>query len=225
MLVFWQTSTLDRGVCHEEEAVFGRADRRRAEASGAGHGGGGHYPAGWHFGADVLPLEEAVRRAAVGSGSRIQAAAGRECAAQEAGRGAESGQSNLAGRRRKKLARPALKRQAVEYMVSDYALNTRRACRLVKQTRSVQYYRSVKDPRHDLRTRMREIARTRVRYGYRRIHVLLKRDGWQLGKNQMYRLYREEQLQLRSKLPKRRKMVVVRQERIRPRASNDVWSL
>ena len=95
----------------------------------------------------------------------------------------------------------------MEYIVGHYALNVRRACRLIKQTRSVQYYRSVKDPRHDLRSRMREIARTRVRYGYRRIHVLLKRDGWQLGRNQMYRLYREEQLQLRSKLPKRRKMV------------------
>jgi len=113
----------------------------------------------------------------------------------------------------------------VEYIVSHYALNVRRACRLIKQTRSVQYYRSVKDPRHELRRRMHEIARTRVRYGYRRIHVLLKRDGWQLGRNQMYRLYREEQLQLRSKLPKRRKMVVARRERIEPRAVDDVWGL
>ncbi len=113
----------------------------------------------------------------------------------------------------------------MEYIVSHYALNKRRARRLIEQTRSVHYYRSVNDPRHDLRARMHEIARTRVRYGFRRIHVLLKRDGWQLGKNQMYRLYREEQLQLRSKLPKRRKMVVVRQQRIRPRASNEVWSL
>ena len=63
---------------------------------------------------------------------------------------------------------------------------------------------------------MREIAHTRVRYGYRRIHVLLKREGWQLGKNQAYRLYSEEQLQLRSKLPKRRKMVVTRQVKIKP---------
>jgi putative transposase len=113
----------------------------------------------------------------------------------------------------------------VDYIVSHYDLKMRRACRLVKQTRSTQYRRSVKDPRHDLRARMHEIARTRVRYGYRRIHVLLKRDGWKLGKNQMYRLYREEQRQLRSKLPKRRKMVVVRRERIRPRAPNEVWSL
>ena len=76
----------------------------------------------------------------------------------------------------------------MEYIVIHYALKRRRACRLVKQTRSVQYYRSVKDPRHDLRARMRELAQVRIRYGYRRIHVLLKRDGWRLGKNQMYRL-------------------------------------
>ena len=101
----------------------------------------------------------------------------------------------------------------------------RRACRLMKQPRSVQYYRSVKDPRNDLRARMREIAQTRVRYRYRRIHVLLKREGWTLSKNQMYRLYDEEQLQLRSKLAKRHKMVVLRRQRVKPAASNGVWSL
>lgn len=113
----------------------------------------------------------------------------------------------------------------MDYIASHYGLKKRRACRLVKQTRSMQYYRSVKDPRHDLRARMRDIARTRVRYGYRRIHVLLRRDGWKVGKDQMYRLYREEQLQLRSKLPKRRKMVVTRRERFRPSVANEVWSL
>lgn len=123
------------------------------------------------------------------------------------------------------MARPALKREAVEYIVSHYDLNMRRACRLINQTRSVQYYRSVKDRRDGLRLRMREIAQTRVRYGYRRIHVLLKREGWQLGKNQMYRLYNEEELQLRSKLPKRRKMAVLRQARIKASRPNEAWSM
>ena len=81
------------------------------------------------------------------------------------------------------MARPVLKREVVDYIVSHYELNMRRACRLMKQSRSVQYYRSIKDPKQALRGRMREIAQTRVRYGYRRIHVLLKREGWQLGKN------------------------------------------
>ena len=105
------------------------------------------------------------------------------------------------------MVRPALKREVVDYIVSHYDLNMRRACRLMKQSRSVRYYQSVKDPKQALRGRMWEIAQARVRYGYRRIHVLLKREGWQLGKNQAYRLYSEEQLQLRSKLPRRRKMV------------------
>lgn len=72
---------------------------------------------------------------------------------------------------------------------------------------------------------MRDIAQTRVRYGYRRVHVLLKREGWRVSRNRVYRLYAEEQLQLRSKLPKRRKMVVSRRQRCAPTRPNEVWSL
>jgi transposase InsO family protein len=60
---------------------------------------------------------------------------------------------------------------------------------LIQQTRSVHYYRSIKDPQKALRSRLHELAQIRVRYGYRRLHVLLRREGWQLGKNQAYRLY------------------------------------
>ncbi|WP_157112232.1 IS3 family transposase [Pandoraea faecigallinarum] len=125
----------------------------------------------------------------------------------------------------KKVARPALRKDVVDYVISHYGLTMRRACRLVKQPRSTQYYQSVKDPRAELRARMREIAYTRVRYGYRRVHVLLRREGWQLGRDQAYRLYCEEQLQLRSKLPKRRKTVVTRVQKIMPRKPNDAWSM
>lgn len=72
---------------------------------------------------------------------------------------------------------------------------------------------------------MLEIATTRVRYGYRRVHILLKREGWQLGRSQAYRLYSEGQLQLRSRLPKRRKMVVQRRQRIEPRQAGDAWTM
>jgi len=123
------------------------------------------------------------------------------------------------------MGRPALKRLAVDYIVRRHHISQRRACRLVKQHRSNQHYRSVKDPRHDLRLRMRELAQVRVRYGYRRLHVLLRREGWRLGRNQAYRLYREEHLQLRSKLPRRRKMVVLRRERIRARRADEARSL
>jgi putative transposase len=49
---------------------------------------------------------------------------------------------------------------------------------------------------------MKEIANTRIRFGYRRVHVMLKHEEWQVGQSQAFRRYREEQLQLRSKLPK-----------------------
>jgi putative transposase len=81
------------------------------------------------------------------------------------------------------------------------------------------------DPKLALRARMREIAQTRVRYGYRRIHVLLRREGWSLGKDQTYRLYTEESLQLRSKRPRRRKMVVGRRERYVAKRPNQAWSM
>ena len=123
------------------------------------------------------------------------------------------------------MARPALRRLAVAYVCEHYATSRRRACRLVRLHRSNAYYRSVKDPRLDLRGRMREIAQTRVRFGYRRLHVLLRREGWTLGKNQAYRLYSEERLQLRSKLPRRRKMAVSRRERFEPRRPNEAWSM
>lgn len=75
---------------------------------------------------------------------------------------------------------------------------------------------------------MRELAQVRVRDGYRRLHVLLKREGWELGRNQTYRLYCKKQVQLRSKRPKRRKMAVSRVSRvsrITPRSANEAWSM
>jgi putative transposase len=123
------------------------------------------------------------------------------------------------------MARPALKRQAVEYIIDHYSLARRRACRIVRQHRSVQYYRSCKDPRTALRARMRELAQIRMRYGYRRLHVLLRREGWDLGRELAYRLYTEESLQLRSKRPRRRKMAVSRRERYVPKRGNQAWSM
>ena len=72
---------------------------------------------------------------------------------------------------------------------------------------------------------MHEIARTRIRYGYRRVHIMLRRDGWAVGRNLVWRLYREEGLALRSKRPRRRKMAVHREARFVPKRPNEAWSL
>jgi putative transposase len=123
------------------------------------------------------------------------------------------------------MARPALKRPVVEYVRGHYGLPLRRACRLVRLHRSVFKYKSVLNPRLELRERMRELARVRVRFGYRKLHVLLRREGFGMSREVTYRIYTEEGLQLRSKLPRRRKMSVTRRERYVPHRPNQAWSM
>jgi putative transposase len=70
-----------------------------------------------------------------------------------------------------------------------------------------------------------EIAETRVRYGYRRIHVLLRREGWPVNVKRVCRLYREQGLQLRNKSPKRRVKAKLREDRSPTIAANQVWAM
>ena len=72
---------------------------------------------------------------------------------------------------------------------------------------------------------MQEIAETRVRYGYRRIHVLLRREGWDVNAKRVYRLYKELGLQLRQKPPKRRVKAKLREGRCAASCSNEVWAM
>jgi putative transposase len=62
---------------------------------------------------------------------------------------------------------------------------------------------------------------SRVRYGYRRVHVLLQRDGWAINVKRVYRLYRELSLQLRNKTPKRRVKAKLREDRTEARQINE----
>jgi putative transposase len=125
----------------------------------------------------------------------------------------------------KKVPRPALLKPVVRYVQTSHGFSERRACSVTGQHRSTQRKPLVKDSRLELRQRMQEIVRTRVRHGYRRVHILLKREGWTVGRNVVYLLYREESLALRNKQPRRRKMVVQRQARCHPKRPNEAWSL
>jgi len=113
----------------------------------------------------------------------------------------------------------------VTYLQTSYHVSERRACRTIRCARATYRYRSDREPRTALRQRIREMAQTRVRYGYRKIRVLLNREGWAVGKHLVYRLYREEGLTLRHRPPRRRKAVVVRAHRPPVTRPNDVWSL
>lgn len=116
-------------------------------------------------------------------------------------------------------------KEVVRYVTSCHGYSERRACALTRQHRAAQRQPSRQDPRTALRLRMREIAQTRIRYGYRRVLTMLRREGWVIGKKLVYRLYCEEGLVLRSKRPKRRKMAVHREARCQPRRANEAWSL
>ena len=113
----------------------------------------------------------------------------------------------------------------VSYLGGAYRVSQRRACRVVRVAISRYRYRSMQEPRTALRLRIREIAQARVRYGYRKIRVLLKREGWKVGKKLVYRLYREEGLTLRYKPRRRRCAAANRRERGQATAPNQVWSL
>ena len=104
-------------------------------------------------------------------------------------------------------------------------MSIRRACALLGGGRSTYHYAARRPPQAVLSRRIREIAETRVRYGYRRIHVLLRREGWQVNVKRIYRLDTEEGLQLRHKTPKRRVAAKLREDRSPPAAPNEVWAM
>ena len=120
---------------------------------------------------------------------------------------------------------PSRRRPVVSYWHDTYRVSERRACRVARLPISTFRYESRQEPRTALRMRMREIAQSRVRYGYRKIRVLLNREGWAVGKKLVYRLYREEGLALRHKPQRKRRAAMQRKERFRPTAANQVWGL
>ena len=104
-------------------------------------------------------------------------------------------------------------------------MSERRACRVTGTSRATHRYRSVADPQDELRLRVRELAATRVRYGYRRIHVLLRREGWKVNHKRVYRLYRDDGLAIRARTPRRRRARQYRAARPELAAPNQAWAM
>lgn len=106
-----------------------------------------------------------------------------------------------------------------------WQVSIRRACWVLLFQTSTYHYRSRRPSQAAPRKRIREIAETRVRYGDRRIHVLLQREGWNVNHKRVYRLYVEESLQIRNKRPKRKVSAKLREDRKPPAAPNEIWAL
>ena len=107
----------------------------------------------------------------------------------------------------------------------SYQVSERHACRSLGFPRGTHRYQSIRDDRAALRHRLRELAAVRVHYGYQRLHVLLRREGWQVNHKLVYRLYCEEGLGIRRRRPRRNRSCQVRQPRVLATRINETWSM
>ncbi|WP_236736251.1 IS3 family transposase [Agrobacterium tumefaciens] len=124
----------------------------------------------------------------------------------------------------KKMVGPAAKREAVTHLKTVMGLSERRACQIISADRKTIRYRSNRPVETELRARLRELANERRRFGYRRLFVLLRREGEPSGVNRIYRLYREEGLSVR-KRKARRRAVGTRAPILVEAKANARWSL
>lgn len=121
------------------------------------------------------------------------------------------------------MVTPAAKREAVAHLRGCLEVSERRACSIIAADRSAVRYRSQRPDDAALRARLRELADQRRRFGYRRLHVLLRSEGWSVNRKKTQRLYREEGLAVRRR-KSRRRIAVARTPIPKPEAPNSRWS-
>jgi putative transposase len=123
------------------------------------------------------------------------------------------------------MVKSAMRKEAVGLAMSEYGLSERRACRLLDLSRSVRRWQSRRRDDHQLRARLLVHAKKRRRWGYRRLHILLRRDGFVVNHKRVLRLYRQEGLLVRKK--KRKRLAAgTRVPRLAPATRpNERWSM
>ncbi len=110
-------------------------------------------------------------------------------------------------------------------MCVDWGVSIRKACGAICFNTSSYHYKSRRTDQAAVERRIKEICETRVRYGYRRVHVLLRREGWTINIKKTRRIYNELGLQLRNKHPKHRVKAKLREDREEATGPNDVWAM
>jgi putative transposase len=119
---------------------------------------------------------------------------------------------------------PAARRQAVAHVCATHDVSERRACQALVLDRSTIRYRSRRTDDADVRQRIRELASVRRRFGYRRLHFLLGKEGLAMNQKRFRRLYREEGLSVR-KRGGRKRALGQRAPIALPSRPNERWSL
>jgi len=119
---------------------------------------------------------------------------------------------------------PAAHREAAAYLRSAHEMSERRACRVIGIDRTSVRYRARRPDDGALRERLKALAQERRRFGYRRLHVLLLREGHAVNRKRVQRLYREERLTVRRRGGRKRAIGTRRPIEV-PLAANQRWSL
>jgi len=122
------------------------------------------------------------------------------------------------------MVTPVVKRQAVAHLCQAHEVSQRRACQVISADRTSIRYRSVRPEDAALRARLRELAAVRRRFGYRRLLILLRREGTHVNHKKLRRLYREERLQVRRRNGRKRALGT-RAPLALPQGPNQRWSL
>ena len=119
---------------------------------------------------------------------------------------------------------PAARRRAVAHLREAYAVSERRACKTMDVDRSMVRYRSTRPDDGVIRERLRALSAERRRFGYRRLHIMLSREGIHMNQKKLRRLYREERLQVRRR-GGRKRALGTRAPMVLPQGPNERWSL
>lgn len=122
------------------------------------------------------------------------------------------------------MVEPAAKRQAVAHLVAGHGMSERRACRVIGCCRMTVRYEAIRQDDPVLRERLKELARVRRRFGYRRLHVFLRREGHEVNHKRLFRIYREERLHVRRR-GGRKRAIGTRAPMPLPLMPNQRWSL
>src|SRR5437868_12221524 len=169
-------------------------------------------------------MEGQVRRSRCIRRQAAAVAGGRERPAEaDAGR-CHARQCRAEGSSGKKVVTPAARREATTYLRQTFEMSERRACRVIGTDRTSVRYQGVRPDDVALRERLKALAQERRRFGYRRLHVLLRREGHAVNRKRVQRLYREERLTVRRRGGRKRAMGT-RRPIATPLAANQRWSL
>ncbi len=122
------------------------------------------------------------------------------------------------------MVTPAAKRKAVAHLCDEHQVSQRRACNVLQVDRSTVRYQSRRVDDAKLRDAIKRVSRERRRFGYRRIHVMVEREGHMVNHKKLRRIYAEEKLQVRRR-GGRKRALGTRKPMVLPDGPNQRWSL